>query len=187
MQINAVCDTGSTGRICRELNDAVLQAEHKGIVLYGNGSSVYDCAQKISNQYCVKLHSLLSRLLGKNAAYSPVSTKRIINILKAYEPDIVHLHNLHGNYVNLNPLLQYLAKEDIPTVVTLHDCWFYTGKCTHYTTMGCNKWQTGCHDCPKLKGDIPSWFFDRMPHGLWDLSSLTRDQTQAFSTESSES
>lgn len=161
MQINAVCDTGSTGRICRELNDALLQAEHEGIVLYGNGSSAYDCAYKISSKYGVKLHGLLSRLFGKNAAYSKISTKKIINVLKTYKPEIVHLHNLHGNYANLKLLLQYLAKEDIPTVITLHDCWFYTGKCTHYTTMGCNKWQTGCHDCPKLKGDIPSWFFDR--------------------------
>ena len=161
VQINAVCDTGSTGRICRELNDELIQRGHEGLILYGNGYSEYEFAHKVSGKYEVKLHGLLSRVLGKNAAYSPLSTGKIIGILKAYQPDIVHLGNLHGNYVTLKPLLRYLAKQDIPTVLTLHDCWFFTGKCTHYTVAGCNRWQTGCHHCPRRLVDIPSWFFDR--------------------------
>lgn len=161
VQINAVCDVGSTGRICRELNDALLQQGYEGVVLYGNGNSSYEFARRVSGKYEVKIHGLLSRIFGKNAAYSPLSTRKIIRILEDYRPDVVHLHNLHGNYVNLKPLLRYLAEKDIPTTLTLHDCWFYTGKCTHYTAIGCNRWQTGCHHCPKRKGDIPSWFFDR--------------------------
>ena len=161
VQINAVCDSGSTGRICRELNDSLIQYGHEGIVLYGNGRSDYQFAQKNTSKFGVKVHALFSRALGKNAAYSPIATSRIISAIRSYQPDVVHLHNLHGNYVSLKPLLRYLAKHDIPTVVTLHDCWFFTGKCTHYTADGCYKWKTGCHDCPKLKADIPSWFFDR--------------------------
>ena len=76
------------------------------------------------------------------------------------KPDIVHLHNLHSNYINLHMLLKYLAQNDISTVITLHDCWFYTGKCTHYTIDGCYKWKTGCNKCLRLKKDIPSWFLD---------------------------
>ena len=110
VQINAVCDTGSTGRICRELNDEVIQRGHEGLILYGNGYSEYEFAHKVSGKYEVKLHGLLSRVLGKKAAYSPLSTGKIIGILKAYQPDIVHLGNLHGNYVTLKPLLRYLAK-----------------------------------------------------------------------------
>ena len=161
VQINAVCDTGSTGRICRELNDMLMRNGHESIVLYGNGRSEYAFAQKVTGTFGVKLHALLSRILGKNAAYSPIATKKILRVLQSYQPDVVHLHNLHGNYVSLKLLLQYLAKNDIPTVLTLHDCWFFTGKCTHYTAEGCYKWQTGCHDCPKLKADIPSYLFDR--------------------------
>ena len=161
VQINAVCGRGSTGRICRELNDAVVRQGNEGMILYGNGSSKYEFAHKVSGKYGVKMHGLLSRLLGKNAAYSPLATKQILDLLRSNRPDVVHLHNLHGNYVNLKPLLRYLAEKDIPTVVTLHDCWFFTGKCTHYTAAGCDRWQTGCHHCPKLKGDIPSWFVDR--------------------------
>lgn len=161
VQINAVCGTGSTGHICRELNDALLGLGNEGLVLYGNGKSEYAFARKITGRLGVKAHGLLSRAFGKNAAYSPFSTRKIIAILKSYKPDVVHLHNLHGNYVSLRPLLRYLAEQDIPTVLTLHDCWFFTGKCTHYTAESCYRWQTGCHDCPKLRADIPSYFFDR--------------------------
>lgn len=167
VQINAVCDTGSTGRICRELNDSLMQQGHEGIVLYGNGRSEYPVARKVAGQLGVKAHGLLSRLLGKNAAYSPFATNRIIRIIRSFRPDVVHLHNLHGNFVSLKPLLRYLAGNDIPTVITLHDCWFYTGKCTHYTAVGCYRWQTGCHDCPKLRADIPSFWFDRTGE-MWE-------------------
>lgn len=161
VQINAVCDTGSTGRLCRELNDTLVQHGHEGIVLYGNGKTAYGFSRKVSLNPGTKIHGLLARILGKNAAYSPFATRKILNILRLYKPDVVHLHNLHGNYVSVKPLLRYLAKVDIPTVVTLHDCWFFTGKCTHYTVVGCDRWRIGCHHCPQLHGDIPSWFFDR--------------------------
>jgi len=161
VQINAVCDTGSTGRICRELNDALIRSGQEGIVLYGNGKSQYKFANRVSSDFGVKLHALLSRVFGKNAEYSPCATRRLLKILRSYQPDIVHLHNLHGNYVNLKPLLRFLAANQIPTVVTLHDCWFFTGKCTHYTEANCCKWQSGCYACPKLRADIPSYFFDR--------------------------
>ena len=161
VQINAVCDTGSTGRICRELNDALIRNGHEGLILYGNGHSEYEFSRRVSGKLCVKAHGLLARILGKNAAYSPMATRKMIGILRSYKPDVLHLHNLHGNFVSLKPLLRYLAENDVPTVITLHDCWFFTGKCTHYTVAECNRWQTGCHDCPKLRGDIPSWFFDR--------------------------
>ena len=174
LQINAVSDTGSTGRICRELNEALLARGHDGLILYGNGRSEYQYGQKVSGDISVKVHGLLSRILGKNAAYSTAATGKLLDILSSYQPDIVHLHNLHGNYVNLAPLLRYLAEKDIPTVLTLHDCWFFTGKCTHYTEAGCYKWQTGCHHCPKLRGDIPSWFFDRTEE-MW------REKKELFS------
>lgn len=161
IQINAVCDTGSTGRTCRELNDALVEKGHQGLVLYGNGKSAYRYARRLSGKLGVKIHGLLARLLGKNAAYSPLATQKAIRILRQEKPDVVHLRNLHGNFIDLKPLLQYLRKHDIPTVITLHDCWFFTGKCTHYTETGCQKWQTGCYECPRLKKDIPSLLLDR--------------------------
>lgn len=161
IQINAVCSQNSTGRTCQELNDGLIRLGHEGIVLYGNGTSQYEFARKVSGNLEVKIHGLLSRIFGKNAAYSPFATRKMLRIMEEYQPDVVHLHNLHGNYVNLKALLKYLAKHDIATVITVHDCWVFTGKCTHYTADGCYRWQTGCHNCPRLEKDIPSCFFDR--------------------------
>jgi len=78
------------------------------------------------------------------------------------------LNNLHANFINLKIILQYLSEYDIPTVITLHDCWFYTGKCTHYTQDECSRWQIKCGNCPRLKKDNKSWFFDRTTKMLLD-------------------
>ncbi len=115
----------------------------------------------IGNEKSIKLHGLLSRLSGKQAYFSKGNTKKLIEHIEKLQPDIVHLHNLHANYINLPMIMEYLAEKDIPTVVTLYDCWFFTGKCMHYTTQGCYKWQTECKDCPQLHEGNDSWFFDR--------------------------
>jgi hypothetical protein len=81
--------------------------------------------------------------------------------MKKLKPDIVHLQNLHGNYINLKRLLTYLGENDIPTVLTLHDCWFFTGMCCHYTVDKCYKWENECFECPQLHKENKSWFFDR--------------------------
>lgn len=102
----------------------------------------------------------MTRLTGKQGYYSKRATKKLISYIKDIKPDIVHLHNLHSNYINLNILFRYLAKQDIATVITLHDCWFYTGGCFHYTAAGCKKWQQNCGSCPKNGKDNFSLFFD---------------------------
>ena len=108
-----------------------------------------------------KIHAVLSRLGGKQAYFSSFATKKLIKHIENVKPDIVHLHNLHSNFVNLNMLLKYLGKKDISTVITLHDCWFYTGKCCHYLEDNCEKWKAICGNCPALKKHNNSWFFDR--------------------------
>ena len=152
LQINAVYGAGSTGRICRELDNALTQKNHQNKVLY---------AAEASRPFWTKMNAIWSRLTGYNVNGAHISTSKMIRRIKEYCPDVVHLHNLHANYVNIKKLLTFLGKKDIPTVITLHDCWFFTGKCTHYTSTKCGKWQTGCGRCPRLKKDIPSWFFDR--------------------------
>ncbi len=173
VQINAVCGSGSTGRICTELSEYMTESNIENYIFYGNGCSTYAISERINSDNDVKVHGLLSRISGKQGYYSTYTTKKIIKRLADIRPNIVHLHNLHGNYTNLNVLLDYLARNDIATVITLHDCFFYTGKCTHYTMDGCYKWQTGCHDCPRLKKDNPSWFFDR-------TSKMWRDKKSRF-------
>ena len=167
LQINAVSAISSTGRICSELSDYLNNNGHEGYVAYSAGIP-YSKGYKIGSKLDTKLHGLNSRLFGKQAYFSKSATRRLISYIIELKPDVVHLHNLHSNYINLKLLLNYLAINDIPTVISLHDCWFYTGKCTHYTFDNCYNWQNKCGNCPRLLKDNPSWFFDRTPKLLQD-------------------
>ncbi len=161
LQINAVYKNGSTGRNIYEMH---LEMRKRGIESYVAATHMKTkdkyCYQ-IGNQLDWKIHALLSRLTGLQGYYSKISTQNFINYIKRISPDIVHLNNVHANYLNLPLLFNYLANNNIATVITLHDCWFYTGKCTHYTTSQCYKWKTGCNKCSKLSEDNESWFWDR--------------------------
>ena len=161
LQINAVNKNGSTGRNVYELHKAML---NRGIQSYVAATHMRDneenCFQ-IGTKLDWKLHGLFSRFFGLQGYFSKLATKELLDSIKRIKPDVVHLNNAHANYLNLRQLFNFLSVNDIPTVITLHDCWFYTGKCTHYTSVACNKWKTRCHHCPQLKKDNVSWFFDR--------------------------
>ena len=159
LQINAVSGIRSTGRICVEIADYLNNNGSEGYIAHSAGLP-YEKGYRIGTPIGIKLHGLYSRVFGMQAYFSKNGTKKLIKYIEVLKPDIVHLHNLHGNYINLKLLLEYLAEKDIPSVLTLHDCWFFTGKCTYYTVDGCYKWQVGCEDCPRLKKDNPSWFLD---------------------------
>ncbi len=167
LQINAVSGVSSTGRTTTETSDYLNNNGHEGFVAYSMGCSYYN-GYKIGSAFDTKIHGLLSRVFGKQGYFSRKATRRLCKYIHKLKPEVVHLRNLHSNYINLYLLLDFLAKNDIPTVITLHDCWFYTGKCTHYTTDGCYKWQAACGGCPRLKKDNPSWFFDQTATMLSD-------------------
>lgn len=159
LQINAVYGQGSTGTIVRDIEK---MCEESGIECYVASPDKKVLKAKhgyvIGNTLDHKIHALLSRIHGKQAYYSHIPTRNLIRWIDEIKPEIVHLHNLHSNYIHLNMLLHYLAERDIKTIVTLHDCWFITGGCFHYTAAGCNKWLTNCKNCPKKKEDTPAFF-----------------------------
>lgn len=161
LEINAVYGHGSTGVITRDIEQL---CESSGIKCYvaSPDSKVRDAKRGflIGNALDHKLHAVLSRINGKQAYFSRWATRRLLKFIDEIEPDVVHLHNLHSNYIHLNMLLQHLAKKDIRTIVTLHDCWFYTGGCFHYTAAGCMCWLEGCGNCPKKKQDTPAYLWD---------------------------
>lgn len=159
IHINAVSGIRSTGRICSEIIDCLKENGHKGYIAYSDGIPLK--GYKIGTKFDRICHSLFSRLTGKQGYFSRIETFRFLKYLDKIKPDIVHLHNLHGNYINLKILMEYLIKNNIPTVLTLHDCWFFTGKCCHYTVDQCYKWKSGCNHCPRKRKDNPSWFLDR--------------------------
>jgi len=161
LQINTVCGFGSTGRTCTELADALKKQGHECYIAYGQLSTDYKDSYKIGSILENHIHNICSRITGKQGYFTKNGTKNLIKYIKTINPDVIHLRNLHGNYLNLEILFNYLALANKPVVWTLHDCWAYTGKCAHYTDIGCYKWQTQCNHCPQVKKYPPSVYFDR--------------------------
>ena len=108
--INAVCGTGSTGSICEELSKWLISKGNNCTIYYGNGKSTNSVAKKITSNWAVKGHALFSRISGWQGYGSIFSTYKLLIQIKKEKFDVVHLHNLHGNYVNIHLLLKYLKK-----------------------------------------------------------------------------
>lgn len=161
LMINSVSGYGSTGSICVDIALELERQGHECYIAYGQISKGYKNEFKIGTQLENHLHNLGSRIFGKQGYFTKSGTKKLVHFIKKYDPDIVHLHNLHGNYLNLEILFEYLNEVQKPVVWTLHDCWGFTGKCAHYTDVACYKWQTQCMKCPQLNKYPPSLFFDR--------------------------
>lgn len=153
--------SGSTGRTATDLKAYMIGngAEYK-IAYSEPDDKPTDGDILIGSHWDHKLHAFLSRLTGLQGYWSLFATRRLLKQVDEYRPDIVQLGNLHANYINLPMLFNYLAKRHIPVVMILHDCWFFTGKCTHFTSLKCDKWKTMCQHCPALNRDNRSWFFD---------------------------
>ena len=160
IEINATYGIGSTGRIVADLiAEAKLNNFDVGVAFQSTDREA-ECGFKVGNTLDRLWHGLMTRVKGRQGYNSRGATRKLIKWLDGQKPDIVHLHNLHSNYINLEILLSYLAERDIATVITLHDCWLFTGKCCHFVESKCEKWQTGCGDCPRNKLDIKSFFCD---------------------------
>lgn len=160
IQINAVYGYGSTGVIVKDIESLLLENGFEAGVAYQKANVLPPNGWRVGNPIDWKLHAFYTRLSGKQAYASLIPTKKLILWLDKEKPDIIHLHNLHSNYIHLNALLKYIKRKNICTVITLHDCWFFTGKCFHYVESDCKLWQTGCHDCPRNKLDVKSWIVD---------------------------
>lgn len=149
-QINVVCGSGSTGRIAADLAKTIKAYGGESRIAYGRGNAPEEIdAIKISNKLDLYIHAMLTRITDKHGLYSYGATKRLIKDIRAYNPDIIHLHNIHGYYVNYEMLFKTLKKINKPVVWTLHDCWSYTGHCAYFDYVGCEKWKTGCFECPQ--------------------------------------
>ncbi len=169
LQINAVYGSSSTGRNCLELAEV---DDDQGVEMHTayavKGPFVPVRGYIIGNCRDQKLHAVTSRLFGLQAYGSVIATTRLIRYISALKPDVIHLNNLHSNYLHLGILLRYIARKDIATVLTLHDCWFYTGRCTYYSVDNCQRWRQTCGKCIRLKKDIPSWGLDQSARMLQD-------------------
>lgn len=160
-QINTVCGVGSTGRIATDLYHVLAEEGHSCCVAYGRGTAPAGIdSYKIGSTLDVYAHTMCSRMTDGEGLYSSSATKRLVEKIEAYAPDIIHLHNIHGHYLNYPILFRFLKEYDRPVVWTLHDCWPFTGHCAHFDFIGCQLWQSGCHDCPQLNAYPQSYGMD---------------------------
>ena len=154
--------SGSTGKIVKSLADAMTSEKIETEVLYGINRGETDCSYShlIAPRNYKRINELKSRILGNHGFNNAISTKKAIGLIEEFKPDIVHLHNLHGSYINLKMLFMYLTEKKIRIIWTLHDAWSFTGRCAYYDYNGCQKWMEGCGNC-KYKSQYPvSWLID---------------------------
>ena len=161
VQINAVYGFGSTGRNVAEMHDYFQQHGIVSFVFTSDKENQNEHIYRIGNKWDHKRHALFSRIWGLQGYFSKSATRKMIRHIKQISPDMVILHNLHANYIHFPLLLDFLAKNDIATLLVLHDFWFITGHCCHYTSIGCDKWKTECSHCQLLHTYNKSMFFDR--------------------------
>jgi len=158
-QVDVNYNFSSTGKIVADLITGLGDLGHSTMARFGRGpDSKNDNVHRISSRAEVLLHALGTRVTGLTGGFSPLATRRLIEHFENFMPDVVHLHDLHGYYINIRPLIEYLKAKRIPTVWTFHSEFMYTGKCGH--AFDCEKWKTECNNCPDLKGYPKSWFFD---------------------------
>ena len=166
LQINPVLRTNtSTGRIIQEIGELAMANGWESYIAYSYGrDGIMPCKSRlvpVGNKASVAFHGLWTRLTDRHGLASVAATCAFIKRIQEIKPDIIHIHNIHGYFLNYKILFDYLAQSNIPLVWTVHDCWLYTGHCYHYAGIGCEKWQTKCHHCPQRKEFPASWFVDR--------------------------
>lgn len=165
--INSVCN-GSTGTICKTLYKAAVEAGHECCIAYGRGEAPKGFKTiKIGNKLDIYLHVLKARLFDASGFGSKHATKEFIKKIDEFKPDIIHLHNIHGYYVNIEILFKYLkAHPEIKKIWTLHDCWAFTGHCPHFEYEKCEQWKNECKKCVR-RNEYPKSLVDRCNRNYW--------------------
>lgn len=164
LQINTALNWSATGKIAEQI---LSLAKSLGWDCYTAHGARYVLGESVAidistdfklNDY---LDAAASMIGGRHGLGSKYVTRELIKKIEEISPDIIHLHNIHGYYLNYPILFNYLAQSKSKVVWTLHDCWTMTGHCTHFDEIGCDKWKTQCHNCPLLHAGYKSLFFDR--------------------------
>lgn len=161
LRITTEINKSSIGRTTEQLGNYVLAEGWESYIAWGrsDGNSTSKKIQ-IGNKFSVFTHGLITRLFDLHGHGSYFATKRLVRQIKEINPQIIHLHDVHGYYLNLKVLFDFLRSSKIPVVWTHHDCWAFTGHCGFYSSIGCEKWKTGCHHCPAYKSYPSSLFLD---------------------------
>lgn len=163
VMINTVCGVGSTGRMCTDLAEILEQHGHEVKIAYGRmvvPEQFQKYTKKIGGMLDQSIHGVKARLEDGAGFGSVCVTKKFVGWLKEYNPDVIHLHNIHGYYINVPILFEYLRNCGKKIIWTLHDCWAFTGHCAFFGAVKCENWKEGCGSCRQLK-EYPKSYVDR--------------------------
>ena len=162
LQITSEVNSGSVGRIAEQIGEVAIEKGWNSYITYArNNLPSASKVIKIGTYKDIYLHVLQTRVLDNHGFGSYNATKDLINKIIEIDPDIIHLHHLHGYFIHIELLFDYLVKSNKPIVWTFHDCWSFTGHCTHFEYVGCNKWKDGCYNCEQTAEYPKSLVFDR--------------------------
>ena len=165
LEINLTYKIGSTGKIVSSLCDIMKENTIDSYILCAysidiNDTKIYQIDSFLNYNYANKMNIFVSRITGRMGYNHKLATKRVLKWIDGIKPDIIHLHNIHGNWINIKLLFEYIKKNNIPVIWTLHDCWAFTGRCSHFTLAKCDKWKTACYSCKNKKTYPITYIFD---------------------------
>lgn len=161
LQINVTANWGSHGKVAEMIGRKAIAKGWNSYIAYGrNMNPSRSKLIKIGSKLDFYFHILGTRLFDKHGLCSTRATRKFINIIDRINPDIVHIHNIHGYYINYKVLLDYLSRKNYRVVVTMHDCWIITGHCAHFFWHNCSKWKIGCYHCQWHKSYPSAQFMD---------------------------
>jgi glycosyltransferase involved in cell wall biosynthesis len=159
VQINSHYDQGGAAKIVAYIHRQLLSMEQEAYVAYGRGQKSQDAhTMRFASSVSVYISAFISRFLGIHGWSNRRDTRKLLAYLDQIRPDVIHLHAIHGYYVNIPMLFSYINERNIPCVWTFHDCYAFTGNCGYYFT--CERWQSGCGNCHHLKAYPRSEWFD---------------------------
>lgn len=164
LQVNATYEIGSTGKIVKDLDGVMKENKMADYIIcaYANKKvpSNVNVSSSLNNWLAVRINLLQSRITGRMGYNHRKRTQELINMIERVNPGLVHLHNIHGNWINIFEMFNYLKERNKKVIWTLHDCWAITGRCSHFELCGCDKWKTGCYNCKNKKVYPSTYFFD---------------------------
>lgn len=174
LQINPVIrESTSTGRIMKEIGALASSSGWESYIAYSKARDGVNEIQgsktvPVGNKLDLLWHFMATRLFDAHGLASKRATRRFIREIRRIDPNVVHIHNIHGYFLNYKILFQYLKESGKPVIWTVHDCWLYTGHCYYYSSAKCYKWKDGCHDCPQKKAFPKSFLIDRSRQNFED-------------------
>ncbi|MFI3262885.1 MAG: glycosyltransferase [Rikenellaceae bacterium] len=170
LQINVTVNFGSTGRIAEEIGQLAISQGWESYIAYGrdNGTKSRSNTFAIGGKLNTYYHALQTRLFDREGLGSRRATKRLIKYIDNIKPDIIHLHNIHGYFINYPLFFEYLSSINTPVIWTMHDCWSFSGHCAYFDAIGCKRWLRGCYSCPQKREYPSSLLFDRSEQNFID-------------------